>query len=352
MKSSEKKILLLYTHYSSFVKADFEILSEKYPVDRYQFIPHKKLFPFVWQFFKQLSFLLLKGWKYDVFFIWFADYHSLLPILFARSTGKKSVVVVGGYDAVSIPEIGFGLFYRKNLRSWFGNHSFRNAAVILPVDASLIQSTNYFVNAEGQKIGILNYVKGIKALIKTVPTGYRSDFWKRKNVKQQGDVITVGGCSDTKVFRRKGHDFFLELALSMPQYYFTLAGLSDDIMAKLSGQIPSNVTLKGFISQTEMIDLFSSHHVFTQFSLSEGLPNTLCEAMLCGCIPVGSAVNGIPHAIGDSGFVLNEKDLQKAQELIILAMNETDQQSPRDRIMNLFDYNRRKTELYQIIERK
>ena len=50
--------------------------------------------------------------------------------------------------------------------------------------------------------------------------------------------------------------------------------------------------------------------------MSEGFPNALCEAMLCGCIPIGSNVASIPHIIGDKGYILKQKNEILLQNLI------------------------------------
>jgi hypothetical protein len=101
----KKKILLVYFSFSTFVEQDYKILSEKYKVDKYHYIHSKRTFIFFYQFLRQFFFLLFRGWKNDAFLIWFADYHSFLPVLFARIFSKKSAIVVGGYDLTAFPSI-------------------------------------------------------------------------------------------------------------------------------------------------------------------------------------------------------------------------------------------------------
>jgi glycosyltransferase involved in cell wall biosynthesis len=55
--------------------------------------------------------------------------------------------------------------------------------------------------------------------------------------------------------------------------------------------------------------------------MAEGFPSAICEAMLCGCIPIGSNVAAIPYIIGDTGFVLHKKDTDKLVELCHTALN-------------------------------
>jgi glycosyltransferase involved in cell wall biosynthesis len=72
--------------------------------------------------------------------------------------------------------------------------------------------------------------------------------------------------------------------------------------------------------------------------MTEGLPNAVCEAMLCECIPVGSAVGGIPAAVGSSGFLLRTRDADEAARLIRQALNAPSSlgKSARRRAVQLF----------------
>ena len=71
----KKKILFIYTNYSTFVRTDFDILASEHEVIKYQYKPVKGLPKTAVQFLKQLFYLVFNIWKFDVVFIWFADYH-------------------------------------------------------------------------------------------------------------------------------------------------------------------------------------------------------------------------------------------------------------------------------------
>ncbi|MFN3939996.1 MAG: glycosyltransferase, partial [Chitinophagales bacterium] len=46
----------------------------------------------------------------------------------------------------------------------------------------------------------------------------------------------------------------------------------------------------------------------------------LGEAMLCGCIPIGSDAASIPEIIGDTGFILKKRDAGELKTLIFKAL--------------------------------
>jgi len=91
--------------------------------------------------------------------------------------------------------------------------------------------------------------------------------------------------------------------------------------------------------------------VYCQLSLREGLPTALCEAMLCGCIPIGSNTNGVKTAIGDIGFYVDYGDEKTTADMIIKALNSKDDlgKKARDRIKILFPDERRTKELKELI---
>ena len=129
----------------------------------------------------------------------------------------------------------------------------------------------------------------------------------------------------------------------MSEVPFYLIGVEKALLEKSGFNFPKNVTLFPKMFQTELRDYYQRAAVYCQPSRSEGLPNTLCEAMSCGCIPVGTDVGGIPTVIGDTGFVvpLGDTDslvkaLKRAMKIDVLQGNRA-----RQRIIHEFHFQRR-----------
>ena len=70
-----------------------------------------------------------------------------------------------------------------------------------------------------------------------------------------------------------------------------------------TNSFPKNVKILGKQNGQQLKTLYGLNEFYFQGSKIEGLPNVLCEAMLCECIPLGNRVFGIPNAIGDTGII-------------------------------------------------
>ena len=79
---------------------------------------------------------------------------------------------------------------------------------------------------------------------------------------------------------------------------------------------PDNVILKPKSSLDELVIHYSQAEFYLQLSMSEGFPNSLCEAMLCECVPIVSHVASMPFIVADSGFVLARKNLGLLKKVI------------------------------------
>ena len=91
--------------------------------------------------------------------------------------------------------------------------------------------------------------------------------------------------------------------------------------------IASAVSFPGFVSQSELRELFYSSHMFLHPSETgrdgnqEGVPNSLLEAMATGLAVFATRHGGIPEAVenGVSGVLVDERDDEALAKAIIFA---------------------------------
>ena len=330
----KKNILFVYTNYSTFVKTDFEILSEKHEVVKYQFKPVKGLLKTALQMFRQLFYLLFNFWKFDSVFIWFADYHSFLPILLAKLLGKKSFLVIGGYDVANIPELKYGSL-SSPLRKKLTVFSIKNASLCIPVVENLEKKVNEIAP---------------KTKTQTIYTGYKFGLNEEKQLLKEREkmILTVSITNNRQRFLIKGLERFRELAENLPDFQFCVIGVANEAKP-LFNPLPENLVLLPLLSQNELTDYYLKASFYAQFSRSEGLPNALCEAMLYGCIPLGLDVGGISTAIDKNGLILNDWDVNAAIDYIQKNHNKLKREVFKNQIEEKFDLKFRKEKLLALI---
>ncbi len=321
----QQSVLLVYVNYSSFVKADYELLSSFANVTKYQFKPGKGLFITGTSLLKELIFLIFNGFKFDSTLIWFGDYHSLLPVLFARLFGKKSFVVIGGYDVSTLSEYGYGAF-AKPVRAFFTRNTFKYMGLGLPV-------------AEALRIKLLKI--NPKAKAETIATICYPDKFTFKEYDRPKRVVTISATENRQRLMVKGLDRFRELALCMPDFEFEIIGVLGKAKQYFE-PVPANLILSPPLHFDELAYIYQGASFYAQLSRSEGLPNALCEAMLCGCIPLGTNVGDIQVTIGKTGCTIGEWGPDILVEFIRQNHNKNEMRDRvRNRIIELYNPEKR-----------
>jgi glycosyltransferase involved in cell wall biosynthesis len=322
---------------SSFVQRDIEILEKHFDVKKMKeetfLVPRKGRNPLLF-----LRLLQRVVWA-DVVFCWFANVNAFFSVLFSAFLRKKSLVVVGGYDAAFVPEIGYGIFVNRWSRAQAAL-VYKHTNKILVVDASLKQDIMNNLNFR------------VENKIQVVPTGYDVGKWKLVKTYRENMAITVGAVNWSNL-KRKGFETFVKAAKRLPSVTFVLIGKhSDDSVRYLKSIASSNVTFPGFVSDTELLRFYQRAKVYCQLSRYEGLPNALCEAMLCGCVPVGTKYCGIPTAIGDTGFYVPYDNVAATVEEIKKALNSNQErkEAARRRIEKTFSLPKREKELVHHVQ--
>ncbi|MDM7926580.1 MAG: glycosyltransferase family 4 protein [bacterium] len=304
-KSAETDRTLLFVAMGtpSFIREDLDLLRRHFRVRTFLYRPSRRVLPNVWQQMRLLAWLAVNPPRSRTVIVWFADYHAFLPVLFSRLCGGKSVVMLAGYDVTRIPELNYGVFSNP-IRSACARFAIGRADILAPVARALIDKARLHVPA-------------IRGRIVHVPFGFDASQWFRDTPKENL-VLTVGFADDRTRIRIKGLDLFVRAAERLPAVRFAVIGLGPDARRMLKA--PPNVQLFGGLPRSELRQFYSRARVYAQLSLSEGMPNAVCEAMLCECVPVGTAAGGIPETIGDAGFILAGRDADAAAEAIRKAL--------------------------------
>ena len=316
---------------SSFIKYDYEILKRFFDIDIIQ--PPKNKLGWLKYIFK----LGRNVKQSNLTFSWFAGWHSAFAVFFTKIFRKKSIVIVGGYDAAYIPKLNYGAF--ANLKEEIpAKYVYKNVDKILVVAPALKNDIIRNVKIKGDKVDYL-------------PTGHDSDYWK-PNEKKEDIVLTVAGANNMKRVKLKGLDTFVKAASHIEETKFIVVGARSEAKKYLEEISPENkVELIEFLSRDNLLRYYQMAKVYCQLSLREGLPSSLCEAMLCECIPIGSKINGVKTAMGDTGFYVDYGDEKATAEMIKkgLALEDNSGKRARERIQKLFPDKRRIEGLEKLI---
>ena len=323
------RVLYAVSRESTFTEIDREALSERFEVVDYN---QPGLLPRPAELWRKVR-------DSDVVFAWFATWHTLAALIFARLLGRPSVVVTGGFDTANVPEIGYGA-QRGGPRRWMARWIARHAT-------RLVTNSDYLVGEIEENLGIP------PDEVQVVHHGLRDRF-AGVDVTSERDpsALTVG-----IVYRlnneRKGHRPFVLAARELPGVEFTLAGdWLDDAVEGLRAEAPENVEFTGYLSDPELDDLFRRSAVYVQASRHEGFGLSLAEAMLAGAVPVVTPAGALPEVVGDVGVTIAEAtpDAIAAGVRRALELGREEGARARERVLGHFTYEARRDGICAAVE--
>ncbi len=346
-KMHKKTLLYFYVGKSTFIEKDLSIFRESYLVHDFNFHTDAK-WKNVFLFFKQFIFLLRHIFSSKLLVSQFSGYHSFLPGVFAKLTGRPFLIISGGTDCHRFPSIGYGNFY-KALLGIFTRWSYSLCTHIAPKHLSLWECDYTYDQYDGNKQGIHSFMPRLKKDITVIENGYDASLYHKTKPKSARSILSIAGNLNYPFqMELKGIDLVLKVAEFFPDYTFTIVNSGDPVAFK---NTPTNVVFKSNMTTSLLIDLYSTHTFYFQLSIAEGFPNSLCEAMLCECVPIGSSVFSIPEIIGDSGFILPHRDLSLLKDIFTKALACNTQKlgrRARQRIAETYTLDKRRTELLQL----
>lgn len=345
-----KKPVLLYFHHvnTSFIRKDLALLEKHYKIKKFYFKTSANwMVPFL--LIRQYFFLLWNIWTARVIVTQFGGYHSWLPGVFGRIFGKKSLIVQGGSDCVSFPSIGYGNFNKK-LFGLFTKWSYLLTDHFVPVHKSLVEGPYTYTTDDYPQQGYKYFVPNAKAGYTELAYGYDPEMFHDVKENVIPDSFLMVGYLTRPNYYRKGVDMIFKVAPHFPDSTFTIVGA--DPKLDFPDPVPENVQVINSVPYEELQRIYASHEFYLMLSICEGFPSAICEGMLCGCIPIGSDVAAIPEIIGDTGFILEHKDLDQLIVLLKKAMQSDRvklRKAAREKIMHDYPIDNR-DHLIDVIE--
>lgn len=347
MKSPKPKVFLVTPSFQSFILQDIKILSERYElmINTYNW-NRKELAPFY--LIAQFLHLLSRINEVQFIFVHFGGYWSFFPALLGKIFQKPVYIVLHGTDCASIPQLNYGSL-RIPLLKWFCKKSYEWATLLLPVSESLVKSEkNFLANGKPLPNGFLYHFPNLQTPFKVIYNGFEENFWKLQKEEERQEKSFISVLSSSQ-FILKGGDLIVELAKRLKDCHFTIVGMESP-----NGlSIPSNIRFLGKVPQEKLKAEFYRHSYYFQLSSFEGFGCALCEAMLCGCIPIVSQVNILPDIVGDNGEIIPKRDLNMLEKTvkrrISLPLSFHEHELVRQRVIEKYSLNNRKNQLFSVL---
>ena len=330
----QKKIFLVSPSPSTFTKRDLEALRREYLV-REAVISNSRGGNGLKRSLL-ITFEILRGvlWA-DLTYSWFAHNHSYLAVTLANLLGKRTIVVIGGYEVAREPEIGYGALLDQKLAKRV-NYIIQNADHILAVSE--------FNRREILELGDHRHVAVVYNGI---------DCAQFSPGEEKDDlVITVCQISRSNI-TLKGLDTFLETAKRLPDLRFAVIGRDlDGSIEDLRRDAPPNVEIISPTSQGELLQWYRRAKVYCQLSYRESFGVALAEAMACECVPVVTDRGALPEVVGDTGFVVPYGDAEATAAGILGALQSDRGKAARARVEKEFSLEGRMQKIRSVIEER
>jgi glycosyltransferase involved in cell wall biosynthesis len=324
---SNVNFLFISSDLPSFVARDLKILRERHNVV-VRLIHHINSFRFLGD--------VRSLWKSDLLFVWFASIYTLPLVIAARLLGKRIVTVVGGYEAASEPELGYG--------------SARTLVLRTPVRWILAMSDQVLAVSQSSELYIQRNLAVASSKIRMLYHGFEDISFDTDDPKTP-KVVNVGQLSD-ETWKIKGIYDFILVAEQMPDIEFIhIGGLQINVTAKLGRPQPPNLRFIGQIPFEQLGQYLSTAKVYVQLSRHESFGCSVAEAMLFRCIPVVANAAALPEVVGDCGIIVASRETAEVVDAVsrALAMPECEGVRARQRIRAHFSYERRRDALLQVI---
>lgn len=259
----------------------------------------------------------------DLVYCWFADFRARAGVFWSKVFRKKSIVVIGGYEVKAL--LYENISQKKKVSHFF--YVLKNADLILNVsDHYQKQLSEKFPQFADKMVRIFNGIEIIER--------------DNEILKKEKLVLTVCSGKTVDRFKEKGIDLFLKAAAKLPAYQFVIIGSEDSLKEEILKNCASdNILIIPPLEEDGLNEWYKKAKVYCQFSRNESFGLAAVEAMSWQCVPVVSSLPSLVERIGDTGWVLENRDWQEAVNKIQMAINADNEKGKEasDLVTKLYD---------------
>jgi glycosyltransferase involved in cell wall biosynthesis len=292
-------------------------------IQEQQPFPLRVVRTFLMEFRTSLNLLKILS-KVDVLFLNFAMGNLLLPQLIGKVLRRKLVLITGGTtsECVRFGYDGKGLGFGRNLLAMM-------ARMIERLNYTLADQIVVFAKRE------IDNKPGLKAKRgKVLVCGARyvddSMFRVERNLMQREEVVGfIGRFALEKGLKNLVQAIPLVLT-RRPGVKFRLLG-DGPLLSEIERETKNNglsglVEINRWVAHEQVPDHLNDFKLLVIPSYTEGLPNTMLEAMACGTPVLATTVGAIPDIIEDSntGFMMESNEPDRIAENIIRVLGHPD----------------------------
>jgi len=285
MIEKKKKAILVAPLNSSFVKTDISILSIEYEVKVFIVGNHKGIYYLI-RLFKFCIFLLINLYKTKLYYSWFADYHSFILTIFSKIFNIKTIVCVGGYDAVYLKEFKYGIL-NNTLRGMISK-------ITVKLSDKVFFSSNFLKLTYQKNEDFRNDSK-----YHVIYPAFEEPFLVPNTNSKKIQFICISYCNDIHRAHIKGIDRFLSLAKIFNDYDFVLVGVSQKFMNDDIFKGISNLKIYNELSRNMIFKLLNESLFICQLSRFEAFGLAVLEGIYFKCIPIIANDTGLVEMVTD-----------------------------------------------------
>jgi glycosyltransferase involved in cell wall biosynthesis len=218
--------------------------------------------------------------------LWFASPSLGLPTAVAcRVGGVPLLVVSGGADVASCPEIAFGdarVRWRRAVARWI----LEGAAAVWA-----------FTGAAAREVAAV----APRAPIRVVPPAVDTAFFRPQPIRRERLVLATCAAITPVTLAQKGLDRLVAAAGLVPDAAFLITGApaAAPAVARLVAGAPANVTFAGHVSREALRTLYARAALVAQLSRHEGFGVAAVEAAAMGCRVLTTRLPVFEEVLGD-----------------------------------------------------